>query len=88
MSHFVPTRSSAVVADSILTLWENIATPMSAQRQFRCRSAAVFGTLLTGAFVLLCATRFFATELPNVLVPVTVEVAQRFEQLHSITTVC
>ena len=48
---------------------------MNAQRQFSCRSAAVFGTLLTGTFVLLCATRFSATELPNALVPVNVEVA-------------
>jgi glucose/arabinose dehydrogenase len=47
---------------------------MSAQRPFIRRSAAVVGTLLAGAFVLLCATHSFATELPITLVPATVEV--------------
>ena len=47
---------------------------MTAQRPFIRRSAAVVGTLLAGAFVLLCATRSSANELPNPLVPTTVEV--------------
>src|SRR6516225_4146522 len=47
---------------------------MNAQRPFIRRSVAVVGTLLAGAFVLLCATRSSANELPNPLVPTTVEV--------------
>src|SRR6516165_973270 len=47
---------------------------MSAQRPFIRRSAAVVGTLLAGAFVLLCATHSSVTELPITLGPATVEV--------------
>jgi glucose/arabinose dehydrogenase len=47
---------------------------MSAQRPFARRSGAVVGTLLAAVLVLLSATRSFATELLNALVPATVEV--------------